>query len=283
MMSKSVAYFQTLALVSLLALSTGQSLAQSSPNSASAPNRTIADNTAAGANADDSPAPTPESATPGLWTDPKHAVRVIPQLKKGEKAPELKAIDDEMAKAKAVVDEKAAKDKAEKEKNDKTAKKEEAPSVFDTDAAKAFNASRSEPQYVWVRQPAAAKKAPLTAAAAPDTYNQELSDKIAANLQVPSTATLVESSKAKYRYLITFDLSKAGKISNLQMEDKVGSVVSSRLADDNEHAQMLAALYSAIKKCGTIKPPKSGHAPWNMLVSYDLSSGKLFTACLSSQ
>lgn len=278
MMSKSVAYFQTLALVSLLALSTGQSLAQSSPNRATAP-----DNAAAGAAADDSPAPTPESATPGLWTDPKHAVRVVPQLKKGEKAPELKAIDDEMAKAKALADEKAAKEKAEKEKSEKTTKKEEQPSLFDTDAAKAFNASRSEPQYVWVRQPAATKKVALTSTATPDTYNQELSDKIAANLQVPSTATLVESSKAKYRYLITFDLSKAGKISNLQMEDKVGSVVSSRLADDNEHAQMLAALYAAIKKCGTIKPPKSGHAPWNMLVSYDLSTGKLFTACLSSQ
>lgn len=271
MKSKSVAYLQTLALVSLLALSTGQSQAQSSASSD---------------NSDSNDMTSPETATPGLWTDPKHAVKVIPQLKKGEKAPELKAIDAELAADKAKADEKSAKEKAEKDKSEgKSNKKaEDKASTYDAAAAKSFGDSMAEPQYVWVRQPAAGKKATASPAkAAEDTFNKDLSEKIAANLEVPPTATLVESTGAKYRYLITFDLSNAGKVSNIQMQDKVGSAVSTRLADDSEHSQMLSALTSAIKKCSTIKPPKSGHAPWNMLVSYDLSSGKLFTACLGSQ
>lgn len=172
----------------------------------------------------------------------------------------------------------------------KKAKKSEAAAVvtkadeYDAQAAQSFVKSSAQPQYVWSSTPTQVAKSKLASTAqALDEYNKNLSDKIAANLKVPSRANLVESTDKKYNYLIGFSLLKSGQVANVQVLNQVGNVATVPLADDQESSMIVQALTSAIKKSAPIATPPAGLAPWNMMASYDVTSGKMFTVCLNNR
>lgn len=152
-------------------------------------------------------------------------------------------------------------------------------SDYDADAAKAFEQSNAaKTQYVWSRQPAASKPYAKTTAQELDDFNRDLTDKIASNLKVPSTATLVETSNKKYSYIIGFTLLKSGQVANFQIVNQAGNVSTVPLADPGESDAVVQALQDAIKKACPIKAPPGGIPPWNMIAVYDMSTGKLFTS-----
>ncbi|GEM_PF-2202001 len=172
----------------------------------------------------------------------------------------------------------------------KKAKKSEATVVapkaddYDVQAAQSFTKSSAQPQYVWTSTPTqVAKSKQASTAQALDEYNKSLSDKIAGNLKVPSRANLVESSDKKYNYIIGFSLLKSGQVANVQVLNQVGNVATVPLADDQESSMIVQALTTAIKKSAPIAAPPAGLAPWNMMASYDVTSGRMFTVCLNNR
>jgi len=156
-------------------------------------------------------------------------------------------------------------------------------SSYDAEAAQKFESGNAQPQYLWTsKAQSTAPKGQATASAAIQEYYKTISDKIAENLKVPSRANLVESSDKKYNYVIGFSLLKSGQVVNVQVLDQVGNIATVPLADDQESSMIVQALTSAIKKSAPIAAPPAGLAPWNMLASYDVTSGKMFTVCLNS-
>lgn len=151
-------------------------------------------------------------------------------------------------------------------------------SDYDAAAAKAFEASNApKTQYVWSRQSAPGTPYAKTTAQELDDFNRDLSDKIGSNLQVPSTATLVETSNKKYMYIIGFTLLKSGQVANFQVIPQAGNLATVPLADSGEDSAVVNALQSAIRRACPIKSPPTGIPPWNMLAVYDMSTGKIFT------
>lgn len=151
-------------------------------------------------------------------------------------------------------------------------------SDYDAAAAKAFEASNApKTQYVWSRQSAPGTPYAKTTAQELDDFNRELSDKIGGNLQVPSTATLVETTNKKYLYIMSFTLLKSGQVANFQVLPQAGNLTTVPLADNNENNAVVGALQTAIRRSCPIKSPPSGIPPWNMLAVYDMSTGKIFT------
>ena len=151
-------------------------------------------------------------------------------------------------------------------------------SDYDAAAAKAFEAANApKTQYVWSRQSAPGTPYAKTTAQELDDFNRELSDKIGSNLQVPSTATLVETTNKKYMYIVGFTLLKSGQVANFQVLPQAGNLTTVPLADSDENNAVVGALQSAIRRACPIKSPPSGIPPWNMLAVYDMSTGKIFT------
>lgn len=154
---------------------------------------------------------------------------------------------------------------------------------YDAQAAQSFIKSTTQPQYVWTSTPTSvAKSKQMSSTQALDDYNKNLSDKIASNLKVPSRANLVESVDKKYNYLIGFSLLNNGQVVKIQVLNQVGNIATVPLADDQESSMIVQALTSAIKKSAPIATPPAGLAPWNMMASYDVTSGKIFTVCLNT-
>lgn len=167
----------------------------------------------------------------------------------------------------------------------KTDKPVAAPKVssYDADAAKNFAKDTAQPQYLWSSKQVSSSKTQSAAAQNIEEYNKTLSDKIADNLKVPSRANLVESSDKKYNYVIGFSLLKSGQVANVQVLNQVGNVATVPLADDQESSMIVQALTTAIKKAAPMAAPPEGLAPWNMMASYDVTSGKMFTVCLNNR
>lgn len=156
--------------------------------------------------------------------------------------------------------------------------------------------SLKEPQYVWLSpdrssaavDPKNAFKQTKTLANADqlsrmDSYIKDLTNKVQANLVVPSTATLVESTNRKYSYLITFTLRERGQMANFQVEKQLGPYTTVALADDNESAAVVSAINKALTSASPMPTPPVGFAPWYMVMQYDVNSGRIILACLNSR
>lgn len=168
--------------------------------------------------------------------------------------------------------------------------------AFDEKAFRSFVDSLKEPQYVWLSpdrssaavDPKNAFKQTKTLANADqlsrmDSYIKDLTNKVQANLVVPSTATLVESTNRKYSYLITFTLRERGQMANFQVEKQLGPYTTVALADDNESAAVVSAINKALTSASPMPTPPVGFAPWYMVMQYDVNSGRIILACLNSR
>jgi hypothetical protein len=201
-----------------------------------------------------------------LWTDPKYAVKPIKK-----ELPARKAKVEEPVVLPAPVD------------------------TFDADA-KAFADSVGSLQYLWrATQKTSSKQSEqkLLAELSPsekvkaispmEGYNKDLSARLLSQLSVPTQASLVETEKRKYTYLFTFTLNKNGKISNFKVENQIGSVTSTMLADDTESNLVISSVKTAISKCLPLARPSVGLAPWYMAMQYDLNKGQLLLCCLNQK
>jgi hypothetical protein len=168
--------------------------------------------------------------------------------------------------------------------------------AFDEKAFRSFVDSLKEPQYVWLSpdrssaavDPKNAFKQTKTLANADqlsrmDSYIKDLTNKVQANLVVPSTATLVESTNRNYSYLITFTLRERGQMANFQVEKQLGPFTTEALADDNESAAVVSAINKALTSASPMPTPPVGFAPWYMVMKYDVNSGHIILACLNSR
>jgi hypothetical protein len=168
--------------------------------------------------------------------------------------------------------------------------------AFDEKAFRSFVDSLKEPQYVWLSpdrssaavDPKNAFKQTKTLANADqlsrmDSYIKDLTNKVQANLVVPSTATLVESTNRNYSYLITFTLRERGQMANFQVEKQLGPFTTEALADDNESAAVVSAINKALTSASPMPTPPVGFAPWYMVMKYDVNSGRIILACLNSR
>ncbi len=167
--------------------------------------------------------------------------------------------------------------------------------VYDVAAAKEFTkAVSSSPQYVWLSpdRPSPAsqtqfKQNRLLATAEQlnklDTYIKDLTQRIQNNLSVPGTAQLVETSNRKYNYLVSFVVKNNGQITNINNEDKAGTLTAVTLSDDTENSDVVQAINRALIKSSPVKVPPAGFAPWYMLMKYDVNTGKVLVACLNAK
>lgn len=168
--------------------------------------------------------------------------------------------------------------------------------AFDEKAFRSFVDSLKEPQYVWLSpdrssaavDPKNAFKQTKTLANADqlsrmDSYIKDLTNKVQANLVVPSTATLVESTNRNYSYLITFTLRERGQMANFQVEKQLGPFTTEALADDNESAAVVSAINKALTSASPMPTPPVGFAPWYMVMKYDVNSGRIILACLNTR
>lgn len=114
-------------------------------------------------------------------------------------------------------------------------------------------------------------------------YLKDLTEKISSKMQVPTSATLVETSNKKYNYLFSFTLNKNGKIANLRAESAIGNLKSNALPDDAESGMVLQAVQNAINASLPLPTPSNGFAPWFMVMQYDLNQNQLQIACLNQR
>lgn len=114
-------------------------------------------------------------------------------------------------------------------------------------------------------------------------YLKDLTEKISSKMQIPTSATLVETSNKKYNYLFSFTLNKNGKIANLRAESAIGNLKSNALPDDAESGMVLQAVQNAINASLPLPTPSNGFAPWFMVMQYDLNQNQLQIACLNQR
>ena len=239
-----------------------------------------------------------------LWTAPQYQVKPV------DRKPAASSTPAEIAPAQGTAastaasnnDASAAKAELSTNANDGTAntvsrkkrRKADGP-AYDETAAKAFSdAVSTEPQYIWLSpdrpSPASQSKFQQNRVLAStetlnrlDSYIQDLSQSIQANMSVPGSAQLVETANRKYSYLVSFVVKNSGQISNITTEKQVGNLSSVRLADDNENSQVEKAITKALGKVSPVKVPPAGFAPWYMLLKYDVNSGRVLVACLNAK
>lgn len=202
-----------------------------------------------------------------VWSLPKYEIKVVPQTPVKAKAEPVLG-----PKARLLLLKKAAAEA-------KEAAKPDAAALADEQFSKQFSQDVSkQPRYVWSRQAVKSKEA-REQDKLMNEYTREVSEKIASNLKVPSQATLVESSDKKYRYLLSFQLLKSGKIANFQVIDGIADMNTVPLPDPGESGSVVNALKAALNAAVPLKtPPGSTIAPWDMLAVYDLGTGKFFTS-----
>lgn len=199
-----------------------------------------------------------------VWSVPKYEIKVVPQAPiKAKPEPLLGPKARLLLMKKAAAEAKDAKTAAQTE--------EQFSQQFSQDVSK-------QPRYVWSRQEVKSKDAREQDKLL-NEYTREVSEKIASNLKVPSQATLVESSDKKYRYLLSFQLLKTGKIVNFQVIDGIADMNTVPLPDPGESSSVVNALKAALNAAVPLKtPPGSTIAPWDMLAVYDLGTGKFYTS-----
>ncbi len=201
-----------------------------------------------------------------VWSLPKYEIKVVPQAPvKAKPEPVLGPKARLLLMKKAAAEAKDAKPDAAAQAEEQFSKQ------FSQDVSK-------QPRYVWSRQAVKSKEA-RDQDKLLNEYTREVSEKIASNLKVPSQATLVESSDKKYRYLLSFQLLKTGKIVNFQVIDGIADMNTVPLPDPGESSSVVNALKAALNAAVPLKtPPGSTIAPWDMLAVYDLGTGKFYTS-----
>ena len=205
-------------------------------------------------------APASEIPPGVLWTDPKYAVKEVPQV-----VPPAKSVSNA-------------------NKTSTTTSVSSVSAGYDDKAAQSFADSVSMPQYVWTRKDAATKghKASALATKEMAEYNKTLVEKFVANMTVPNQATLVDNSQSNYVYLISFTVDAKGKIAHINSEKSYGQFNAVNLADDNTNRAMLATITQALTRCSPVAVPPAGDAPWYMLLKYEPNTGKVFVANLNT-
>jgi len=232
------------------------------------------DSSSSASSSSSSAASTPSSDIPPgvLWTDPKYAVKEVPQPKAPASTKPQPTTGTTTTTTTTTTGAAAA---------------TVAPATstgYDETAAQAFIDSVSSPQYVWTKQ----EKTKKSKASAANTskemaaYNRTIVEKFVANMSVPNSATLVENSSSKYVYLLSFTIDAKGKISKINSESSYGPFTAVHLADDSENSLMTNSAIQALSKCSPVKVPPAGTAPWYMLLKYDPNTGKVFVAHLNS-
>lgn len=213
---------------------------------------------------------TPTSDIPPgvLWTDPKYAVKEVPQPKQVAPTKGQPTTGTTAAATTPATSQPAA-----------------TSNVYDEKAAQAFADSVGLPQYVWTKQEnatAAGKAKAALISKEMAAYNKSIVEKFVANMTVPNSATLVENSSNQYVYLISFTIDGSGKISKINSERSFGQFNALHLADDNENAAMTNSITSALAKCSPLQVPPVGTSPWYMLLKFEPNTGKVFVANLNS-
>lgn len=213
---------------------------------------------------------TPTSDIPPgvLWTDPKYAVKEVPQPKQVAPTKGQPTTGTTAAATTPATSQPAA-----------------TSNVYDEKAAQAFADSVGLPQYVWTKQEnatAAGKAKAALISKEMAAYNKSIVEKFVANMTVPNSATLVENSSNQYVYLISFTIDGSGKISKINSERSFGQFNALHLADDNENAAMTNSITTALAKCSPLKVPPVGTSPWYMLLKFEPNTGKVFVANLNS-
>jgi len=264
----------TIALSSLQA-AFAQSSADSTSTSASTSSSTTAAASAAPLPGDSSSSTTTTTtstdttvtpAVPGsdipagvLWTDPKYAVKEVPQPTKAptKTQPTTGTAAATPATGTAV-----------------------SATSYDETAARVFADAVSQPQYIWNQQTSSKKGKTSAANVSKElaSYNRTIVEKFVANMSVPDSATLVENSSAMYVYLLSFSIDAKGNISKIKSESTFGPFTALHLADVNENAKMTSSVVQALSKCSPVPPLPTGVPPWYMLLRYEPNSGKVFVA-----
>jgi len=229
-------------------------------NSSSA-SSSAADGSAAGTAASTTAAPTSDIPPGVLWTDPKYAVKEVPQPKtQSTKQPSPATAADIAAHAAA------------------------SSTAYDEIAAKVFADAVSQPQYVWNQADSKKKGKTSVANVSKElaAYNRTIVEKFVANMTVPDGSTLVENSSAMYVYLMSFSVDAKGNISKIKSESTFGPFTALHLADDGENSKMTAGVVQALSKCSPLPKPPAGTPPWYMLLRYEPNTGKVFVANLNT-
>jgi hypothetical protein len=211
--------------------------------------------------------PTPDIPAGVLWTDPKYAVKEV-------QVPARVAVPSASHGTTGTKTGTTAAPKG----------PDVNPYGYDEKEAKEFAAAASMPQFLWTKQDTARgqKSVALNDKKEMSDYHKTFVEKFVSKMEVPSTATLVESASAKYLYLYSFAIDKSGKIININSENSYGPFTAVHLADDNENAALSSAVAKALAKCSPVKVPPVGNAPWYMLLKYEPDTGKVFVSHLNS-